>query len=341
MPEAPGVAGTACAANGAADEQPPAFDVERAVAAFLADPSRSSLELPSSLTSAQRRHAKKVVDAHPELKSESYGFGAERCLHLFKTSDAGAGCAVSVKNTFIDDWIEAEDGAHAALEPAICRSMPVRLPERAVQPGADDGVTAGPCGTAIDLSPVVENSLRADAEPSPLVSAGSAGARAALAPASASAASAVPPTEIEVRNTFIHFLDETAADERCVQSMPDEALFRRQLMEEAAARGGEVPEWVLSGNAFSGNSTASGAVASNAPPVARAEQAPCDQQTLANGVAVEVHGLIKAPAFNGLSGVVLSFDAETGRYSLLLKMPDGGQQWAKIKRENLRVTALS
>jgi hypothetical protein len=65
------------------------FDVAAAIVDFLADGSRSTLELPH-MTTGQRKKTKMLVDKYPELQCASFGFGAERQLHLFK---AEAGCA--------------------------------------------------------------------------------------------------------------------------------------------------------------------------------------------------------------------------------------------------------
>lgn len=60
------------------------FDAEKVIASFLVDVGRSSLELPH-LTTGQRKTMKRLVDQHPgELRCESYGFGSERRLHLFR-----------------------------------------------------------------------------------------------------------------------------------------------------------------------------------------------------------------------------------------------------------------
>jgi len=45
---------------------------------------------------------------------------------------------------------------------------------------------------------------------------------------------------------------------------------------------------------------------------------------------------MKLPAFNGLSGVVQSWDEETRRYNVLLCSAVNGRQWAKLKADNLR-----
>lgn len=66
-------------------------------------------------------------------------------------------------------------------------------------------------------------------------------------------------------------------------------------------------------------------------------QEPSQGCRLLLGAEVLVEGLTKAPAFNGLVGVVQSFDSDAGRYNVLLRKKDGGQQLAKIRDENLRL----
>lgn len=86
------------------------FDVETLISGLLADPKQDSLELPLSLSAEQRKQAKKTIEQHHDLKCESFGLGADRRMHVFKKSRRAeiAECSpnsVSVKNTFIDDWI--------------------------------------------------------------------------------------------------------------------------------------------------------------------------------------------------------------------------------------------
>lgn len=96
-----------------------AFDLATAIAEFCADPARTSLELPH-MTTGQRKNAKQLVSQYSDVRCESYGFGADRQLHLFKGSIAAvneedvaaSGKAadfsrfnVNIKNTFIDDWV--------------------------------------------------------------------------------------------------------------------------------------------------------------------------------------------------------------------------------------------
>lgn len=110
-------------------------DITAVIEEFLADSSRSSLQLPH-MSTGQRKQAKKLASMHPELRCESYGFGEDRQLHLFKEGAVGAEAAaqatqekiaslpcheVHVKNTFIDGWSVPEQ------EGVIFRSMPTRL----------------------------------------------------------------------------------------------------------------------------------------------------------------------------------------------------------------------
>jgi hypothetical protein len=206
-----------------------AFEVDAAIASFLADPKRESLELPRSLSAEQRKHAKKMVEMHQEhLKCESFGLGAERQMFVFKciadennpqNSVKGARFSdrspVSVKNTFIDDWIP-EFGC--------------------------------------------------------------------------------------------------PADERNVQSMPHN-MFAKSLAAEFA-----------------------GASIANEEVSAIANTTVVEECSYAVGTEVIIDGLVKAPMFNGAQGVVQSWDAETGRFNILLTFAtSSGHTHAKVKGENLRL----
>jgi len=211
------------------------FDIERAVVDLMSDPKQLSLELPCSLSAEERKYAKKLAEQYPDLKCESFGFGKDRQIHLFKRNSANdsgdqtPGCSphVSVKNTFIDDWISA---------------------------------------------------------------------------------------------------DGTSADARVVQSMPHN-MFGQSLSAELYAE-------------FDALCTGEGDDLANV--LAQSKEAlpsnGCFQeQFFALGTEVVIQGLVKAPSFNGAWGVVQSWDAETGRYNVLLACAAiNGQRMAKIKGENLR-----
>jgi len=250
------------------------FDVEAAITNFVADLDRLSLELPH-MTTGQRRHARKVVEHNPDLKCESYGFGSERQLHIFKKgftdcpSKLPRGApAVNVKNTFIDDWVAPEGQLQA-----------------------------------------------------------------------------------EVRNTFIHIEEDSmATDERIIQTMPRD-MFRQNVKREASVTTIVEPRMGLaiavgsSTMGMGGLSSTPPATPSKPAPAEQAEQAqspaPTATSLLAPGTQIMVEGLVKAPAFNGLTGAVQFYEQDTGRYNVLLSSPAvaGGVQRAKLKGENLRLVA--
>jgi len=107
------------------------FDIETAIDGLLADPERDSLELPLSLSKEQRKHAKKTIEHRQDVKCESFGLGADRRMYVFKVGESkpqkvasASECSpssVSVKNTFIDDWIPADA---VPADQRIVQSMP-------------------------------------------------------------------------------------------------------------------------------------------------------------------------------------------------------------------------
>lgn len=62
-------------------------DVEGLIETFANDLSQKSLKLPQTLSAQERKTAKAMVEKHVGLKCESFGFGAERQLHVFKTDN--------------------------------------------------------------------------------------------------------------------------------------------------------------------------------------------------------------------------------------------------------------
>lgn len=152
-----------------------------------------------------------------------------------------------------------------------------------------------------------------------------------------SPATSLPDTfeELQVRNTFIHFEGLTQTDERAVQSMPH-GMFKQCCLAEALQGGCDSPS-TRSGYDTPDTPTSvyereSLMDAITADPSTGASQTPSQ---LSLGALVIVEGLTKAPAFNGCSAVIQSWDEEAKRYNILLAAPGGCQQ-AKIKQENLR-----
>jgi len=320
------------------------FDVEALITQFLANSSADVLELPR-LSTGQRKQARKLTDQHPEIVCESFGFGPERRLHLFKNKTKGTSTgkatatdvltpkdnsnhnmkcfkdsaisepshSVSVKNTFIDDWIASQEGA--ALDPVISRSMPHGMFSKYLDLGS----------RKLELSPIKEGSGQFDDPPTSSTSAsGDEANTSASSPAPIIPDLPVELQEVKIRNTFVHF-QSMHVDERVVQSMPH-GMFSQILVADRLAQECMDGEPVTA-------STAPDAAAVREP---AATGALVGGDALFPGTEVVIEGLLKQPAFNGLSGVVQSLDEETGRYNVLLTSPVSGRQWTKLKKENLR-----
>jgi hypothetical protein len=248
------------------------------------------------------------VDGHQGLKSESFGFGQDRQMHIFKVGVCGkehkcaqqlsAPNSVSIKNTFIDDWNTATAGDDNP-EAAAFRSVPPKLSTKGVQL---------PCISS-DCSTVASSPRPG----SPTSSVASFQEKSLQTPFG-------PPPGLEIRNTFVHFGARLAA-ERAVQSMPH-GMFGHRLAEEVYFSQDRV-------------SRAAAVPADNGGYVYHVG-AP-----LAKGTEVIIDGLVKCPAFNGLRVVVDSFDESTSRYNVLLTAPSAGHKSAKIKRQNLLLVSPS
>jgi hypothetical protein len=224
-------------------EQVQDFDVEKAIASFLVDPARLSLELPH-MTTGQRKHVRRVVDQHiGQLRCESYGFGAERRLHVFKEAapplafgefsppapqDKAAG--LRVKNTFIDGLDED------ASDPVIFRSMPgsaqlASLTLSKIHEAACNSETHSPGRSSTSAS----GDNTGDSGSASASAEGDSGFGESF-----SGERDVPllPQGCSVRNTFIHIAGEEEADSpehvRVVQSMPH-GMFRQSLQDEISA----------------------------------------------------------------------------------------------------------
>jgi len=127
------------------------FDVEMAIATLLADPDRVSLELTCCLNVEQRRHAKKVAEKHPDIYCESFGLGKDRKVHLFKHKSAMSS-GVSIKNTFIDDWINAD---RAGADERLVQSLPHNMFAQCLS--AEQSAHAAQTVEDHDAAPTVED----------------------------------------------------------------------------------------------------------------------------------------------------------------------------------------
>jgi len=286
-------------------------DVAVAIAEFVADPMCTSLELPH-MTTGQRKSTKKLLEQHSELQCESYGFGAERQLHLFKKSAVEAeapSCGRSQKQ--VPEAVAVFKSCDLPISPVNAKNVEFATIVKKANQGkhefsSPDRTTAASMENSGDTRSIDGSPVANDRE-FPMLH-----------------------EELRVRNTFIH-MEGAPIDQRAVQSMPH-GMFRRCLFEEfcQVASGYDTPTTDV------GYDTASEPDAEfmASPLVVEAE---ADQRwALSIGALVVVEGLEKCPAFNGRSAVVQGWDEATSRYNILLACPEGSQQ-AKIKEENLRV----
>jgi hypothetical protein len=336
------------------------FDVEAVIEAFVADLSQVSLKLPH-MTTGQRKQARKIADQRPELICESFGFGAERQLHLFKEAGASLRAAKPIDGEDVAEAATPDGPGAAPAEeepmlgeqhpvPSVCKDLTVSLSGHSTNAS---GCSSGPESAA---GSVAESP---SAEPGqtfvPVEGAGAVDERVVQSTSRKEQALLYvpPPAMCQVRNTFIHVEGVGPVDERLVRSMPH-GMFS-QCMAEAAAPAPLVPQRAApDAGAFSAAAacfTPAGGIANQCAPRSEAPMVvPADspvvfettraseQALLSPGTEVVIEGLLKSPAFNGLSGTVQSFDEGSGRYSILLNLEAGsGHQWAKVKGENLQL----
>lgn len=106
-----------------------AADFASTIAELLTDTARTSLELPH-LTTGQRKQVKALVVQYPELQCESYGFGGERRLHVFKS-----GCKPEAKKQNLPtfDKLNCDFSAQLPVRNSFIHFEDVPADERVVQ----------------------------------------------------------------------------------------------------------------------------------------------------------------------------------------------------------------
>jgi hypothetical protein len=261
------------------------FDAAALIADFSADSSLMSLELPH-MTTGQRKSTKKLLEQYPDLRCESYGFGADRRLHLFKKGHAEATAEAQL---FIDTQLAAEREESACPQSLHRPSDEGRLDFASIAKLAHQ--------RKIEAVELGKESKIASEQPPELI---------------------MPLTmeNLQIRNTFIH-LSEASADERVVQSMPH-GMFKQCLLSEAVEALKVAP--------FCNTPTSAGGDSPMLSESEMDLESVDRTFPLCVGALVKVEGLVKLPAYNGCSAVVQGFDEATGRYSILIASPGGLQQ---------------
>jgi len=315
------------------------FDLESSVVSFMNDSSQQRLELPEWLNAAQRKAAKTYAEREPELQCESFGFGAERRLHIFKQARRNgetaetAGTTVCVKNTFIDDWFSHGSDSDVNSDDMMFRSLPASKVAL--------GDTFASNLTALDLSVVHSGS--------PASTCASVGM--CNSPRTPSCISQTPTptrrhilagtTDFEVRNTFVHVdeLSDDAVDSRQVQSMPS-GMFGQCLADSVAE---QLPIATRKSVRDAPEEEPLQSMLATPSPTKMTQKKALRACVLEPGTQVTIQGLVKAPQFNGKRGFIKGYDEKAARYEiqLLAESHASSAPVAKVKAEHLRLQSPS
>jgi hypothetical protein len=194
-------------------------DLEAALADLLHDSSRMSVELPP-MSSEQRLQARKQVEQFAGLTCESYGFGEERKLHIFKKMQSEC---------------DKSSGSCAPESTAKCDEVNADL----VSDGSVRCVMDGPV-CKLDLTAVGANTDASTIAASSCASDGS--------PASTfreSEPKFLAPPGFDLCASRCAHSKQYRADPRVIQSMPH-SMFSQHLRDEATARELEVDSFARS-----------------------------------------------------------------------------------------------
>jgi len=270
------------------------FDAVAVIADFEAASCMTSLELPH-MTTGQRKVTKKLLEQYPDIRCDSYGFGADRRLHLFKRGQCESSAEAQL---LIDTHLATELEESAVLQSLHLPSDEGRLDFASIAKLAHQ--------RKIERVDALGSELKTASEQSPEL----------ILP--------LTSENLQIRNTFIH-LSDSSADERVIQSMPH-GMFKQCLLSEAVEALKVAP--------FCNTPTSAGGDSPMLSEADMDLEGMEKTLQLSIGTLVKVEGLVKLPAYNGCSAVVQGWDESTGRYSILIASPAGLQQ-AKIKEDNL------
>jgi len=315
------------------------FDLEAAIANLLSDDGSRSLELPSNLTPEQRNQGKLIAGQFPELKCESYGFGADRRLHIFKKN---ATTCVRVRNTFVEGWAAFDDEENES-NAIIFRSEPGNLWERAALYSARHHR-----GGKLELPPLCKRPSRPvtpEMRPEPVQKIEDPDTEyyEIVLPGGEKLGVDLDIDSLQVWNIGVSGMIPTWNMEHPQTQVEegDVIIEVNHIKNNIEAVVGEIrksSEMKLSLQHHKFVKEVPALPLHPAVPPGRFD-------TFSIGAMVVIQGLVRAPAFNGRVGVVHSLDSETGRYDVLLACPSSAveskPQWTKVKYENLRLAAPS
>jgi hypothetical protein len=138
-----------------------AFDITSVIGDFRDDAKSTSLVLPH-MTTGQRKQAKKVLEQFPDLRCESFGFGQERQLHVFKQDGTLTAQRtltqqdIQVRNTFVHI-------ADTPVDERVVQSMPHGMFSQCV--AAERSCKEAACDSSVVASDAAGPVSEPEAEP--------------------------------------------------------------------------------------------------------------------------------------------------------------------------------
>lgn len=292
------------------------------IAELLHDPGRLSAELPR-MSGELRTKVRKALEDHPELICESYGFGEERVLHVFKKSFGEDSQGLSFGQRTIPMMIAPPSEQDKALEGA-------KNVFHCVMDGPVCKLDLASVLSSLECSTIAPSSCPSDRSPASTFREMVSTAPRFLLP---------PGLALEVHNTFIHFkTSPSPGDQRAIQSMPS-SMFRQCLLAESSSMEtkevSDAKDLHTEDDVVKSGSYRPATAPPNEAVVAGEHCAP------PAGSQVMIQGLSRFPAFNGLRGTLGPLDEQDGRYNIVLSSPACGRKTAKVKRKNFRVVAAT
>lgn len=327
------------------------FDLESVIAWFAGDDSCVSHALPTSLSPEQRQLAKKLVGCHPHLECESYGFGPERQLHLFRKRCKGV--RMRVKNTFIDAWLDGGDGTLAPVSRSLPSSWRSMVVAALVAPVSNDCCEVIEDITQIVSTPSPCSSPKAQRFPNVPWFKGKCDSKCKADDDAAQLCSTTSPhkfTENAPSHIEVSCEDggDTAHHMMCSTPSPctsptllhfPNAPTCVKVHDPSGTELMASAKCALLSNEKGGAHAMGGGLRSI--PLPPPPASPINVAMLSKGTEVEIDGLVARPDFNGLAGIIQSWDPVLRRYDVLLDpVGGGGPRHVKLKRENLRLNSL-
>lgn len=216
--------------------------LEKQVEAFALS-AETEYAFPPELSVEERKVVKNSAKKFG-LSSDSFGMGAERCIHIFKLGGSLAPALkpieYSVKNTFVDEPVDPSQPSDSVLGP-VSQSMPAGAFQDHLSAEVAEGCVTDVSKEPLEERPKEEETLQAVSNRSTedvaeMTSEGDTGST--VESDSHETAREMYSVKNTIKNSFLHF-EETDAkeneDPRIIQSMPNGKFAEAVQAEHAKA----------------------------------------------------------------------------------------------------------